>query len=233
MSALLASKTSSRESDRPRAASPRADDPRVVRTRTAVVEAATRLFLRHGYAGTTMEAIAAEAGVAKRTVYNNYLEKDALFAEIVAVVSATAEHFAQALRVEMVEGGITAANLSDAMRDLGRRLALGVLRPEVIALRRLLVGEARTFPEFARGYYDRAPGQVIDALAAGFRHLTGLGALRATDARRAAEQFAYLVVGAPLDRAVLVGAPPSEEDVVACANEGVETFLARYGARSE
>ncbi|NLG61138.1 MAG: TetR family transcriptional regulator, partial [Candidatus Cloacimonetes bacterium] len=44
----------------------RGEDPRVVRTRAAVREAATRLFLEHGYDGTTMEAIAAAAGLAKR-----------------------------------------------------------------------------------------------------------------------------------------------------------------------
>ncbi|MFW6083698.1 MAG: TetR/AcrR family transcriptional regulator C-terminal domain-containing protein, partial [Gemmatimonadota bacterium] len=44
-----------------------------------------------------------------------------------------------------------------------------------------------------------------------------------------AEQFAYLVAGAPLDRAVLLGTIPPEERIVAGASEGVETFLARYG----
>jgi hypothetical protein len=50
------------------------------------------------------------------------------------------------------------------------------------------------------------------------------------DARYAAAQFAYLVAGEPLDRAVLVGTLPPKEQVMACAREGVETFLARYGA---
>src|SRR5262245_32129671 len=66
-----------------RFAGPRADDPRVVRTRTAVLEAARTLFLRQGYAGTTMEDIAALAGITKRTMYNNYASKEALFSQIV------------------------------------------------------------------------------------------------------------------------------------------------------
>jgi hypothetical protein len=53
--------------------------------------------------------------------------------------------------------------------------------------------------------------------------------LRITDPRRAAAQFAYLVAGEPLDRAMLVGTAPSEADVIACASDGVETFVARYG----
>ena len=103
------------------------------------------------------------------------------------------------------------------------------MRPEVIALRRLLIGEARAFPALATEYFDRAPGQVIEALASGFEHLGRVGLLRVADARRAAAQFAYLVAGEPLDRAMLVGTTPPEEHVIACAREGVETFLARYG----
>ena len=82
----------------------RADDPRVVRSRAAILEAARALFLRKGYAGTTMEEIAAQAGLTKRTVYNNYSEKDALFREIVADVIAYAGAFARGLHEEFTLG---------------------------------------------------------------------------------------------------------------------------------
>jgi TetR/AcrR family transcriptional repressor of mexJK operon len=212
-----------------RFAGPRADDPRVVRTRAAVVDAARTLFLLKGYAGTTMEEIAALAGLTKRTLYNNYGDKDALFIQIVVDVTAYAEEFARGLREEFTIG-MNPANLPAVLDDLGRRLALGIVRPEVIALRRLLIGEARAFPALAREYFDRAPGQVLDALATGFKHLGQVGLLRVADTRRAAAQFAYLVAGEPLDRAVLVGTTPPRAHIIACAREGVETFLARYGA---
>ena len=207
---------------------PRADDPRVVRSRAAVVAAARTLFLRQGYAGTTMEEIAALAGVAKRTLYNNYPDKGTLFTGIVVEVIAYAEEFARGLREELTVE-VTAANLRARLDDLGRRLALGIVRPEVVALRRLLIGEAREFPALATEYFDRAPGRVLDALASGFEHLGRAGLLRLTDARHAAAQFAYLVAGEPLDRAVLVGTTAPKEHVIAGAREGVETFLARYG----
>jgi len=103
------------------------------------------------------------------------------------------------------------------------------VRPEVIALRRLLIGEAKSFPALAAEYFDRAPGQVLEALAAGFEHLARRRLLRVADSRRAAAQFAYLVAGEPLDRAMLVGTIPSKSHVLACARDGVETFMARYG----
>ena len=211
-----------------RSAGPRADDPRVVRSRAAVVEAARELFLRQGYAGTTMEEIAALAGLTKRTLYNNYADKGALFTGIVTEVMAYAETFARGLHEEFTVG-VTAANLHPTLDDLGRRLALGIMRPEVIALRRLLIGEAREFPALGAKYFERAPGQVLAALASGFAHLGQIGLLRVVDARLAAAQFAYLVVGEPLDRAMLVGTVPPREHVIAGAREGVETFLARYG----
>lgn len=227
MSAILRRRASPRRGGRP-AAAPRPDDPRVVRSRAAVVDAARTLFLRQGYAGTTMEEIAALAGLTKRTLYNNYADKGALFTQIVADVIAYAEAFARGLHQEFTVG-ITARNRRAALHDLGRRLALGIVRPEVIALRRLLIGEARGFPTLAREYFDRAPGQVIEALTLGFEHLGRVGLLRVTDPRRAATQFAYLVAGEPLDRAMLVGTIPPPDQVLAGAWEGVETFLARYG----
>lgn len=176
-----------------------------------------------------MEEIAALAGLTKRTVYNNYADKDALFTQIVGDVIAYAEEFARELH-EAFTVGITATNLRAALDDLACRLALVIVRREVIALRRLLIAEARAFPALAREYFDRVPGQVLEALASGFEHLGRAGLLRVADARCAASQFAYLVAGEPLDRAMLVGTVPSREHVVACAREGVETFLARYGA---
>ena len=212
-----------------RFAGPRADDPRVLRTRAAVLDAARTLFLRNGYAGTTMEEIAALAGFTKRTLYNNYADKDALFRQIAAEVIAYAEEFARGLHDEFTVG-VTASNLRGKLDDLGCRLALGIVRPEVVAIRRLLIGEVRAFPALAREYFDRAPGKVLEALASGFEHLEQVGLLRVADPSRAGAQFAYLVAGEPLDRAMLVGTTPPREVIISCAREGVRTFLARYEA---
>ena len=227
MSAIDArTKSRPRRSQR-RVAAPRADDPRVIRSRAAVFDAARTLLLRQGYAATTMEEIAALAGLTKRTVYNNYGDKHALFTQIIADVLAFAGTFARGLHDEF-SAGVTAANLRDRLEDLAQRMALAIVQPEVIALRRLLIGEARAFPGLAAEYFDRAPGQVLTALAAGFESLSRRGLLRVEDERCAAAQFAYLVVGEPLDRAMLVGTLMPQEQVIACAREGVQTFLARY-----
>jgi len=214
---------------RRRAAGPRPDDPRVVRSRAVVVEAARKLFLSQGYSGTTMEEIAGLAGLTKRTLYNNYGDKGALFRQIIADTFDFVETFVRELDEEFAVG-VTASNLRDTLEDLGRRLAITIVRPEVIALRRLLIGEAQTFPGLAEQYFDRAPGQVLKALAAGFRNLSRRRLLHVESEHSAAAQFAYLVAGEPLDRAMLVGTLPSNEHVIACAREGVRTFLSRYSS---
>jgi TetR/AcrR family transcriptional regulator, mexJK operon transcriptional repressor len=203
-------------------------DPRVKRSRSAAVEAATTLFLEHGYAGTTMDDVAERAGLTKRTLYNNFGTKAALFMAAVADTMAFAEQFAAELDEAYFEE--VATDPPAALDELARRLALSILRPPVISLRRLLISEAGAFPHLAQEYYERAPGGVLRALAAGFQQLTDARYLACDDARRAAEQFAYLVVGAPLDRAMLLGTVPPRQEVVAGAEAGVTTFLARYGA---
>ena len=59
------------------------DDGRSARKRRAIVEAATTAFLRNGYLGTSMDEIAALAGVSKQTVYKHFADKERLFSEIV------------------------------------------------------------------------------------------------------------------------------------------------------
>jgi TetR/AcrR family transcriptional repressor of mexJK operon len=201
----------------------------VRRSRAAIVDAGRVLFLRQGYAGTTMDDIAAAAGLTKRTVYNNYPDKGALFTEVVRDVIGYAEAFARRLQDEFA-ADLPAARLAAMLDGLGQRLALGILRPDVIALRRLLIGEGRAFPSLAAHYFAHAPGQVMDALAAGFAGLDARQLLRVPDARLAAAQFAYLLVGEALDRAVLTGTLPPKARIVAAARDGVTTFVARYAA---
>ena len=127
----------------------------MLRTRAAVLAAARTLFLRHGYGGTTMEVIAAEAGLTKRTLYNNYGDKDTLFRQMVDDTVAYAESFARGLHQEFAVG-ITKANVAASLEALGVRLALGIIRPEVVALRRMIIGESRDFPAIGREIRSRA-----------------------------------------------------------------------------
>ncbi len=168
-----------------------------------------------------MEQIAGEANLSKKTLYNIFSDKETLFRRLVDDVLSHAGGFASQLPA--VFDDLAAAKTPDAIHELGLRLAQAILRPDVIALRRLLVGEASEFPDLAEDYFDRAPGRVMRALADGFERLADAGMLSISNPVRAAEQFAYLVAGAPLDRAIFLGSLPAEKHVADCAREGVAT----------
>lgn len=172
-----------------------------------------------------MDSIAAEAGVSKRTVYNNFADKPVLFREVVLAATGAAAQLAS--EVETLIAG--PAELPGALNELARRLTAATLDTRVLALRRLLIGEAHRFPELAAEYYERAPGKVIAALAAGFERLHGEGRLKAPDPRRAAEEFAFLTLGPALDRALFEG-EVRPRAAARAAEQGVRTFLAAYGA---
>lgn len=201
-------------------------DPRVVRSRAAILEAATTLFLGNGYSATTMDDIAEEAGVSKRTVYNNFTDKEALFREVVLAATGIAEGFATDAAAELADPNYLPA----ALFALARRLAAAATNPRVVRLRRLLIGEAHRFPDLAAEYYRLAPGRVMATLATAFESLAMRGRLHVTDPDRAAEQFAFLVLGASLDRAMfdVRDETPDADSLARAADDGVRTFLAAY-----
>ena len=68
-----------------------------VRKTDVVLSAAERVFLQSGFAATSMDDIAEEAGVSKRTVYSNFGNKQNLFAEVIRARCAMVPPDPQAL----------------------------------------------------------------------------------------------------------------------------------------
>ncbi len=64
-----------------------ADNSRLEDKRSEIIDAATRAFNTHGYAQTTMDAVAAEAGISKGSLYNYFQNKKDLFAQVVLAFS--------------------------------------------------------------------------------------------------------------------------------------------------
>ncbi|RTL70523.1 MAG: TetR/AcrR family transcriptional regulator [Pseudonocardiaceae bacterium] len=172
-------------------------------------------FVRHGYVGANVDVIAEAAGVAKRTVYNIYGDKETLFRAVVDEAIGIAERFSRDL------GDRIAA---DGLEDVAAELVRAVLGPRVLPLRRMLIGESARFPELARAYYDRAPGLVMRTFAA---YLSTRTDLAVDDTALAAEHLAFLVLGAPLDQA-LFDAAAVPTDLDARARAGVAVFLRAY-----
>ena len=203
------------------------DDPRTIRSRAKAIEAARRVFLEAGYQGTSLERVAAEAGIAKRTIYNLYADKEALFRDTILSAIDVADGFARSLAtaVGRVEDPAT------ELPDIGVRLAEATLLGPAIPLRRLLIMESNRFPDLVTEYRTRAPDAVIAALAKLFREMADSGQLAIDDPRIAAEHFAFLVMGSELDRGTFTGVHPSARSVRTRAREGANAFLRAYPRR--
>lgn len=205
------------------------DEGRSARKRRAILEAATSVFLRNAYAGTSMDDIAALAGVSKQTVYKHFADKERLFSEIVA---ATVDDIADPNTDEV----LNLKDTGDLERDLGgfaRRQLRAVMEPRLLQLRRLVIGEAGRFPQLGRLFYERGPGRTIEALAAMFEQLASRGTLELEDPRLAAAHFNWLVMSIPLNRAMLLGEdePATPSELERYADAGVRAFLAAYCKR--
>jgi AcrR family transcriptional regulator len=203
------------------------EETRSARKRGAIIEAARSAFLSKGYRGTSMDEIAAAAGVSKQTVYKNFVDKEQLFSQVVRITVDEVSDPVHDEVVDLRDSGDLAADL----RDLARRQLRAVMQPRLLQLRRLVIAEADRFPELGRTFYDRGPGRTIASLAATFEVLCERGLLDVDDTVTAATQFNWLVMSAPLNDAMLLGplVVPVAAELDRAADDGVRTFLAAYG----
>ncbi|HEY7262263.1 MAG TPA: TetR/AcrR family transcriptional regulator [Trebonia sp.] len=202
-------------------------DDRSARKRRAVIDAATTMFLRHGYLGTSMDQIAAFAAVSKPTVYKFFPDKEQL---LTAIVTETLDQASTPLLTELSQLA-ESDRLAGDLRELARRYLTTVTQPPVLQLRRLVIGASHQLPGLARTYYEQAPEQTLRALAGCFRRLADRGLLRLTDPGQAAAHFAFLVLGRALDKSLFCGDQPfTQAELAAQADAGASAFLAAYGA---
>ncbi|HEY9738637.1 MAG TPA: TetR/AcrR family transcriptional regulator [Trichocoleus sp.] len=114
-----------------------------------ILVGAMEVFLGAGYAGTSMDRVAAQAGVSKHTIYNHFSDKEGLFNALIERL---------VLRRFHIEFGCELP-LEDPPEQVLRRLALILLNlredPEYIAFFRLLIAESGRFPELAQLYYQK------------------------------------------------------------------------------
>jgi TetR/AcrR family transcriptional repressor of mexJK operon len=205
------------------------DERRSARKRRAILDAATAVFLRKGYLGTSMDEVASLAGVSKQTVYKHFADKERLFTEIVAGTVDVVSDPVHDEVLNLVDSGDLEADL----RVLARRQLAMVMQPRVLQLRRLVIGESARFPELGRTFYERGPERTIEALATVFERLVGRGQLAIDDPRLAAAHFNWLVMSIPLNQAMLCGTdePMSPRELDRFADAGVRAFVAAYGRR--
>ena len=188
-------------------------------SREAIVEAAERLFLDRGFGAVTMDELAEAAGVARRTLYNQFASKEEIFREMLLRVSGQ-------LETAFPPGIETRGEVEEVLR-LVARMILGLHKnPEYLGFLRMVVADSRQFPwiavEFAAVMEPQAE-RLVRYLA----HLTAMGILDCRNPVLAAHQFMGMLNQLSL-WPWMTGrerVPVPEEDII---EETIRMFLQHY-----
>ena len=184
-----------------------------------IVAAARKLFLGSGYGAVSMDAIALEAGVSKRTVYSHFQNKESLFA---AVIGAMCHEFGGPSPDDLVAEGSPEV----VLRAVARRILGVVLRPEALSVFRVVLSESPQFPELSRLFCATGPGPMENALTEFFAGLDREGTLRVADPEVAGRQFIGMIKGPYLLPLLFgVGERPSNDEIERTIDQAVDTFL--------
>lgn len=197
--------------------------------RTAIVEAALRLFLRDGFERVSVDAIAAEAGVSKRTIYNHYGDKESLF---LSVIEDTFNSMIGAF-VGLMDKYLTDLpddGVEDGIISFSREIALLAVRlPDRSAIIRLMMAEAPHFPALMA--VQMRPRGITSAIADRLARLDARGLLDVPEPQDAASHLFALTMGQLNNRSMYGAIKLSEDEVTRMATSGARAFLRAYRPR--
>ena len=150
-------------------------------SREAIVEAAARLFLEHGFGSVSMDELAEAAGLARRTLYNQFVSKEDIFREMLHRVSRQLE--------DAFPPGIETQGDAEHVLRLAAQMILQLHRnPDYLGFLRMVVADSRQFPWIAEEFAAVMDPQT-ERLARYVAHLTAMGVLECHNPTLAAHQF--------------------------------------------
>lgn len=171
------------------------DDPRrerIAAKKEVILDAALDVFLKEGFAGASMERVAAAATVSKMTVYRHFESKEALF------LATINRHCDQIYNVEMHSPARSYEEARQALLAFGWTFINTIFADDVMALWRMLVGEVQRFPQIGAHFYDVAPYRTIAVIE---RILSGI--MPPAEARGRAAAFMHMAMGDTHQRLIL------------------------------
>jgi AcrR family transcriptional regulator len=195
--------------------------------RQLIVDAATRVFLRHGYSDTTLEAIAAEADTSKQTIYNHFEGKEQLFAAALQAVQQNVTADAGDL---FTQNFTPTGDLDQDLRLAFRLMAQLMLSGDVAAFRRLILIEQLRHPELMDEWRQPRPGFEL-SFAGEIERQVALGTLEVKDPVLAAHQLITLVFSEALTQSRYGLRPLSDARIAEIVDDGVDMWLRSYRAR--
>lgn len=192
------------------------------RKQAAIKTAARELFLQHGYAGTTMEMVAAQAGVSIMTLYRHFRSKEVLFLAVI-------QYLCNDKKERNDRETIWQGSPGEVLRKIGHLRLTFALNAEEIALYRVIIGALEHFPEVGRMYYQLNFEKSLAALSNYLQEQDQRGNLQVPDPHRSAQAFLALLQGQMIEQARLGAGPvPTDEEIEQHIDACVELFLAAH-----
>ncbi|WP_193161568.1 TetR/AcrR family transcriptional regulator [Microbulbifer hainanensis] len=191
--------------------------------RQAILDAAKDLFLSQGFAGTSMDAVAAEAGVSKLTVYSHFSDKETLF---FSAVESKCENLMPMPMFTLAEG--------DSLEEMLNRIGvafLGMIDGEdSVRLLRVMCAMAAQDEAMTRLFYEAGPQRTLNGMTRFLSRAAELGLLRLDDPTGAAEFFFGMLQGGCRHIQVLIGCceAPGEEEKRERVAEAARLFMRAY-----
>jgi AcrR family transcriptional regulator len=201
---------------------PRRGRPRDPERCRRIMEAARIHFHAHGLERASVDAIAADAGVSKMTIYSNFASKEGLFEAVVRE------------RTDRVMGGLAGVEALDPKQPGKALLAIGeqflalVREEDTLGQFRSLYGAAGTQPEACAAFYRQGADRLIGDLAAYLRRANAAATLNIRHPRQAADLFLSMFLGDGHIRGLLKLGMPDARENRALLREAVRVFMAAY-----
>lgn len=193
----------------------------MIRKRAAIVDAARKAFMREGYDGASMEAIAADAGVSIATLYRHAEGKDDLFAAVIAIACHPGDRDEQT----RIEASLK-RSLADVMTFIGVMFQERLASDTTVALFRTVMTETKRFPHLGEMAYRGLVGAHEDALEEFLATRTETAGLDPVMRRRLGTAFLGRLAGTETLRVLLGLNPASTEERLERAHAATAEFIA-------
>lgn len=203
---------------------PQRGRPRDPERSRRILEAAQRHFNAHGLERASVDAIAADAGVSKMTVYNNFGSKEGLFQAFVRDRTATVVADVPGA------GALDPDQPEKALLAIGARFLALARGDDALGAMRSVYGVAGAQPEVCRAFYKEGPERANSELAAYLRRAHLAGTLKVRNPLQAADLFLSMFLGSGHIRGLLKLEIPDTRENRALLREAVRVFMAAYGA---
>jgi TetR/AcrR family transcriptional repressor of mexJK operon len=200
--------------------------PKDLEKRAAILAAAKRLFPLAGFEGTSMDAIAAEAGVSKLTVYSHFTDKETLF--VAAIRARCTDQVPDALFDVDTTGPVRGQLVAIAHAFLHL-----IMSPDAISLHRLLTSSGNASPKLGQLFWEAGPLRMRESFEGFLRQEVEAGQLDIANITRAASQFFALLKGELHTRLLCgCGQALSVDDIDEHVSATIDFFLRAYTPRA-